>query len=61
MNIPMPMDIPQPKPMIYPVGCIVKSCIPVVQDSSEVPPSPTSLSLPDEDTLQHLIELAMIL
>ena len=53
MNIPMPM--------IYPVLCIVKSCIPVVQDSSEVPPSPTSLSLPDEDTLQHLIELAMIL
>ena len=52
MNIPMPMDIPQPKPMIYPVGCIVKSCIPVVQGSSEPY---------DEDTLQHLIELAMIL
>ena len=39
-------------PMIYPVGCIVKSCIPVVQGSSEPK---------DEDTLQHLIELAMIL
>lgn len=54
MNIPIStVPVPIPQPMIYPVGCIVKSCIPVVAKGSSEPY--------DEDTLQHLIELAMIL